>query len=94
MPSRFLPRPLPGLCLVLCVASAFTSAAAGEQAKSPSNDLPGVEGDYRIVKPLEPEPDVLPETGNSTKIGNFDVRVSGFVRAEAGFGNEFELKKK
>ena len=94
MPSRFLPRPLPGLCLVLCAASAFTPAAADEQAKSPSNELPGVDGGYRIVKPLPEPEDGAPAGNGQFKAGNFDVRISGFVRAEAGFGNEFELKKK
>lgn len=81
-----------GALALLFAALAGAQAFAGE--KPVSGALPGVEGDYRIVKPLAPEPDELPDTATSTKVGNFDVRVSGFVRAEAGFGNEFELKKK
>lgn len=78
---------------VLFVAAlAATHADAGE--KPVSGTLPGVEGDYRIVKPAEPEPDFRPAEDGRYKVGNFDVRISGFVRAEADFGNEFELKKK
>ncbi|MDR7032498.1 hypothetical protein [Mesorhizobium sp. BE184] len=76
------------------VLAAFVAGYAHAGEKPVSGTLPGVEGDYRIVKPAEPEPDLQPAEDGRYKVGNFDVRISGFVRAEAGFGNEFELKKK
>lgn len=66
-------------CLGLWGANAF--------AQSSSNDLPGVEGDFRIVKPradvLEPEPDTPPQDG-VVKVGDWDVRISGSVIVDIG----------
>lgn len=57
------------------------------QSADASKNLPGVQGDYRIVKPraevLEPEPDTLPEDG-TLKVGNWDVKISGSVTVDIG----------
>lgn len=68
-------------CLGLCSANALA------QSSKPSNDLPGVEGDFRIVKPraeiLEPEPDT-PSQDGVVKVGDWDVRISGSVIVDIG----------
>lgn len=86
---------LPGMRRHLLPASAFasllavlplTSAVAGDKTKAGA--LPGVETDYRIVKPA-PEPDDRSEAEveqdrKNFKVGNWDVQVSGYVWYQVG----------
>jgi hypothetical protein len=65
----------------LCSVSAFA------QSSDASRDLPGVEGDFRIVRPraevLEPEPDTPPDDG-TLKVGDWDVKISGSLTVDIG----------
>jgi hypothetical protein len=70
---------------LVCLSSA---ASAGSNTSSHTN-LPGVTGDYRIVKPPEAEPDDTAgqdKTGQF-KIGNVDVHISGDVTIDVGVGS-------
>lgn len=83
MRRSFLPASaLASLLAVLPLAN----AVAGEKPKSGA--LPGVETDYRIVKPA-PEPDDRSEAEveqdrKHFKVGNWDVQVSGYVWYQVG----------
>jgi hypothetical protein len=65
----------------------WSGIALAQSSSKPGNDLPGVEGDYRIVKPraeiLEPEPDAQPQDG-AVKVGDWDVKISGSVIVDIG----------
>lgn len=72
-------------CALFCLSS---TALAGSNTNSQTN-LPGVTGDYRIVKPPQAEPDDTAgqdKTGQF-KIGNVDVRISGDVTIDVGVGS-------
>ena len=68
----------------------FTAAAMAQGASPPQSQsaLPGVDGNYRIVKPAPPEPDDRSGnvSGSRFKIGNMDVRIGGSVTVEVGAG--------
>jgi hypothetical protein len=70
-------------CLGWTILAASIAAAgpglAAEKKPAPKN-LPGVEGDYRIVKPYAPEPEP------AAKIGGWDVKVSGQLTIDVGAG--------
>ncbi|WP_315920180.1 hypothetical protein [Mesorhizobium sp. SP-1A] len=80
--------PSKGCIAAIIIASAPGVAFAGNsQQPRSSGSLPGVDGSYRIVKPL-PEPDEPDAaTGNRFRIGNMDVRVSGSVIVDVGAGS-------
>lgn len=65
----------------------WSANALAQSSSKPSNHLPGVEGDFRIVKPqaeiLEPEPDTNAQDG-VLKVGDWDVRISGSVIVDIG----------
>lgn len=67
--------------------SLWGASARAQSSSKPGNDLPGVEGDFRIVKPraeiLEPEPDT-PSQDGVVKVGDWDVRISGSVIVDIG----------
>ncbi|BCH32896.1 hypothetical protein MesoLjLc_48260 [Mesorhizobium sp. L-8-10] len=67
----------------------FPALADQRQAGSASEKLPGVEGAYSIVAPA-PEPLEAPSEGGgyTFKAGNTDIRISGSVSVEIGFGPE------
>ncbi len=72
-------------------ASLLALPALAEQrpAKPASDTLPGVEKDYSIVAPA-PEPLDAPleaANGYTFKAGNTDIRISGSVSVEVGFGD-------
>jgi len=73
-----------------CIAAALATTAAIIAVADPTHaaeQLPGVSGDHRIVKPL-PEPvDGAPQDGDAIKIGDWDVRVSGSVTIDIRTGN-------
>ena len=61
-------------------------ALAGQDSKPASSDrLPGVEGEYSIVKPA-PEPLEEPATADDGyfKMGDWDIRISGDVMYQIG----------
>lgn len=65
----------------------FASGAMADE-KPRAKNLPGVETDYRIVKPA-PEPDDRSEADveqdrKRFKVGNWDVQVSGYVWYQVG----------
>ena len=75
--------------IVVIAASSGMASAGDASSQSPKGALPGVTGDYRIAKPAPlPEPDdALPAGGNGTfKIGDTDVRISGYIRIDVGVG--------
>jgi len=80
--------------LIIGVAAAAamtcgTASAEDGSASARKGALPGVAGDYRIVKPAPaPEPDdALPSNGNGQfKIVNTDVRVSGSITVDVSTG--------
>jgi hypothetical protein len=79
-------RSILAIALALGVASATTPLLAAEQPSDPAG-LPGVDGKYRIVKPVPPEPepdDAAPERGRH---GRWDVTVSGKLTIDVGAGN-------
>jgi hypothetical protein len=73
-------------CLGFAILAASVAVAglavAAEKKAAPAN-LPGVEGDYKIVKPYAPEPDQAP----AAKIGGWDVKVSGQLTIDVGTGH-------
>jgi hypothetical protein len=79
--SRRIALPAGTLCLGLYGAGAFA------QSLDAGKDLPGVDGDFRIVKPqaevLGPEPDTVPQNG-TLKVGNWDVKISGNITVDIG----------
>ena len=77
----------PGIAALLAACLGLWSANALTQSSKPGNDLPGVEGDFRIVKPraevLEPEPDT-PSQDGAVRVGDWDVRISGDITVDIG----------
>jgi hypothetical protein len=60
--------------------------AAEKEKSSPDAKLPGVDGNYRIVKPAPlPEPDDAAPVHDG-KYGNWDVTISGSFTTDAGVG--------
>lgn len=75
-----------------CAAVFVTAAAAwagGSSTPQGKSALPGVDGNYRIVKPVTPEPDNPSGNApsNQFKIGNMDVRIGGSVTVDVGAGS-------
>jgi hypothetical protein len=56
-------------------AVVVTAPALAADKKPAPEKLPGVEGNYRIVKPYVPEPE--PDDAPTAKTGAWDVTVSG-----------------
>lgn len=82
-------RPTPTAVALLALLSAGAlgePARAGDRAGA-SPSLPGVSGDYKLVKSLEPEPEDPPSQGAQFKIGDVDVRVSGSIIVDIGVGS-------
>lgn len=74
-----------GLASIVITAGA---AFAGDTPKpSAKTVLPGVSGDYRIVKPMEAEPVDDAAGGSQFKIGDVDVRISGEITVDIGAGS-------
>ncbi len=73
------------LLFAACWAASVPATIA--QSADAKKDLPGVEGDFRIVKPraevLEPEPDDGVRDG-TFNVGNWDVKLSGSFRVDIG----------
>jgi len=62
---------------ILAVTIAATALALAADKKPAPEKLPGVEGDYRLVKPYAPEPE--PDDAPAGKTGAWDVTVSGTI---------------
>jgi hypothetical protein len=62
----------PAVVAAVLIATAPTLAA---DKKPAPEKLPGVEGDYRIVKPYAPEPE--PDDAPAGNAGRWDMTVSG-----------------
>jgi hypothetical protein len=78
------PLAICGPLALLAIAPAFAGDAANSSAK---DALPGVEGDYRIVRPAEAEPEQTDTNASHFKIGDVDVRVSGSITVDVGVGS-------
>jgi hypothetical protein len=68
--------------MIAAVFAVAGSALAADKKPAPQK-LPGVEGDYRIVKPHVPEPGQAP----AGKTGGWDVKVSGTLTVDTGAGS-------
>jgi hypothetical protein len=69
---------------VCSAALAVTAPALAADKKPAPEKLPGVEDDYRIVKPYAPEPE--PDNATAAKTGTWDVTVSGTLTFDVGAG--------
>ena len=63
---------------------ALAGAALAADKKPAPEKLPGVEGNYRLVKPYAPAPE--PDDAPQVKTGNWDVKVSGSLTIDVGAG--------
>jgi hypothetical protein len=72
--------------LALGLASSTTPLLAAEQP-SDAATLPGVDGKYRIVKPVPPEPEPDDAAPESARYGRWDVTVSGKLTIDVGAGD-------
>ncbi len=76
----------------LAVAAGFvalTGVALAKDAASTAaqHTLPGVDGDYHIVRPM-PEPENAdPLAGSQFKVGDMDVRIGGSITVDIGAGD-------
>jgi hypothetical protein len=70
--------------VALAVILAVTGSALAADKKPVPAKLPGVEGDYRIVKPQAPEPE--PNDAPAAKTGGWDVTVSGTFTVDTTTG--------
>lgn len=78
------------LATLACATVAAPLAFAGSSPQSPAKTtLPGVGGDYSIVKPLPPEPDEQENgiSGTHFKIGNTEVRIRGSISVDISAGS-------
>jgi hypothetical protein len=75
------------LTLAVAVALGALPALAGAADNASQNSLPGVKGGYRIVKPVQSDPDQTTVSPGKFKIGDLDVHVSGSVIVDVGVGS-------
>lgn len=68
--------------------STFAAAAEAGTTTNANKALPGVEGNYSIVRPAMPEPDTQAEdTSKNFKVGNTEVHIGGSVRVDIQAGS-------
>ncbi|THF60048.1 hypothetical protein E6C48_03100 [Mesorhizobium composti] len=83
--SLSTPFPLAAILIFAMVPAAF---AAGTAKRPTQTELPGVQGDYRIVRPApEPDDDAASAPTGQFKIGDMDVRIGGSVTIDIGVGS-------
>ena len=70
----------------LAIVIALATAGVARGAETVPDTLPGVEKDYSIVTPAKPEPEPSSTENEPLKIGDWDVRISGSVSLEMGYG--------
>ena len=81
------------ITLPFLVAAGFALAATGvASAKdaanaAPQHTLPGVDGDYHIVRPMPEPEDADPLAGSQFKVGDMDVRIGGSITVDIGAGD-------
>jgi hypothetical protein len=68
----------------LAVIVAVTGSVLADENQPAPEKLPGVEGDYRIVKPYAPQPE--PDDAPAAKTGGWDVTVSGSLTVDVDTG--------
>ena len=64
---------------------AITAVALAAEKEPKPEKLPGVEGDYGIVKSYAPEPE--PDNAPTAQIDGWDISISGQVTIDIGAGN-------
>jgi hypothetical protein len=69
---------------IIAAMFAMAASALASDSKPPAETLPGVEGNYRIVKPYAPEPE--PDDARPAKAGGWDIKVSGAITVDIGAG--------
>jgi len=67
-------KPRLGAAILMAAIAAAGATSAADKKPAPEK-LPGVEGNYRIVRPYAPEPE--PDQAPIAKIDGWDVRISG-----------------
>lgn len=72
--------------LLSLAAFALSAAASTVAVAEDAQPLPGVKQPQPIVQAPQPEPLAEPESQQSFKVGDFDVKVSGSVTVDIGIG--------
>lgn len=78
---------LPQIAAAGCILVMTGAALAKNPANAaPRPTLPGVDGDYRIVRPMPEPADPDPQAESQFKIGDMNVRIGGSVTVDVGAG--------
>lgn len=73
--------------LIAAVATAANGSALAGDKPAAGSDLPGVEGNYSIVKPAPPEPEPEQQPRDSQFVpGKWEVTVSGTITFDVTTG--------
>jgi hypothetical protein len=70
---------------ILAASAIMTVAAQSAEKPTDPQGLPGVRNDYRIVRPMTPEPDGAPASTGRTD--GWEVSVSGTITIDISTGN-------
>ena len=70
---------------ILAASAIMTVAAHSAEKPAEPQGLPGVRNDYRIVRPMAPEPDAAPPS--TMKTDGWEVSVSGTITVDITTGN-------
>lgn len=67
----------------LAILALATAPSLADERK-PDASLPGVDGSYSLVAPAPEPDDPSPETSGTTRVGNWELTVSGYVWVQVG----------
>ena len=70
---------------IVAASIGMTMSAHSAEKRADPQTLPGVKSNYRIVKPMAPEPDAEPPA--TIKADGWEVSVSGTITVDIGTGN-------
>jgi hypothetical protein len=85
-PMRIRARLVFAAGVIAALAAPISAAPAAEQSPD-ATGLPGVDGQYRIVKPVPPEPEPDDARPDGARYGRWDVTVSGKLTIDVGAGD-------
>lgn len=77
------PRQTVLLASLLCSLPLAPMTAGADEPKA-ATGLPGVDGSYSIVTPAPEPDDAAPPSSGTTKIGKWELTVSGYVWVQVG----------